>query len=139
MKNEFGQNLKKIRTDKNMTQGELAEAIHVKQVTISSWETGRTEPSMGDISNLAEVLGCTQDTLMGIRKKTGDITFEDILIKVNALSLPELERLKFVVDSQLHFLTEIENLEKQKHAAELRAIEYANRISELRKDMNDKK
>lgn len=40
--------LREYRKNKGLSQTELAEKIGVSQNTVSSWETGRTEPSMRD-------------------------------------------------------------------------------------------
>lgn len=69
MGNEFGKNLKRIRNDKGLSQYSLAQLVGYKQVTISAWEVGRSEPSMGDIAKLAIALDCTQEELIGIEKK----------------------------------------------------------------------
>ena len=44
MKNEFGNNLKKIRICNNMSQKELADILNVSYKTISHWENGYSEP-----------------------------------------------------------------------------------------------
>lgn len=47
--------IKKIRKEKNLTQEELAKKLNVTQKCISSWEIGRTEPSIEKIIKLAEI------------------------------------------------------------------------------------
>lgn len=37
----FGEIIKKLRTDKGLTQDELAEKIYVTRTAISKWESGR--------------------------------------------------------------------------------------------------
>lgn len=36
----FGQKLKKLRQDNQMTQEELAERLYVTRTAVSKWETG---------------------------------------------------------------------------------------------------
>ena len=60
-----GDKIREYRKMRNMTQAELAERVHVMQNTISSWESGRTEPRMGMIEVLAEVLNCRKSDLIG--------------------------------------------------------------------------
>ena len=38
--------LKKLRTDKNMTQQQLADALGINQGMLSRWESGATAPSL---------------------------------------------------------------------------------------------
>lgn len=131
MNNAFCKNLKRIRTEKGMNQAQLADKVGYKQVTISAWEVGRSEPSMGDIAKLAEALDCSQEELIGIEKKMGNITFEDMLIKVNTLNTNELEKLMTVVEQQLRINIEIEKLEKAKEEQTKILMEYEKRLAEL--------
>lgn len=61
----IGDNIKRMRQQKNMTQGELAEAIHVKRQTVSSWEVNRTEPNIGIVELIASALGCQKSDIIG--------------------------------------------------------------------------
>ena len=61
----IGDNIKRLRQQKNMTQGELAEAIHVKRQTVSSWEVNRTEPNIGIVELIASALGCKKSDIIG--------------------------------------------------------------------------
>lgn len=81
-----GENIKKLRTLRNMSQAELAEAIHVKRQTISSWEVNRTEPNMGMVELLADALGCRKSDIIGedstAPRVTSKLSFtEDQLIR----------------------------------------------------------
>lgn len=62
----IGDNIKRMRQQKNMTQGELAEAIHVKRQTVSSWEVNRTEPNIGIVELIANALGCKKSDIIGM-------------------------------------------------------------------------
>ena len=42
----FKDALKKLRIRNNLNQVELADKLNVKQYVISSWEIGRSEPSI---------------------------------------------------------------------------------------------
>lgn len=48
--------LKQWRMLRDMTQGELAEAIGKSVATVWSWEKGKTEPKASDLSNLRTAL-----------------------------------------------------------------------------------
>lgn len=37
----LGEKLKKLRTDKDLTQEELAEILYVSRTAVSKWESGR--------------------------------------------------------------------------------------------------
>lgn len=46
--------LKILRVRKNISQQELGEALGVSQITISSWEQGKTNPSSKNVYELAK-------------------------------------------------------------------------------------
>ena len=62
---DVGLNIKTFRLREDMTQSELAKLVGVSRTAISSWEIGRTEPSIGDIEKLSEVFGCLKTDLIG--------------------------------------------------------------------------
>lgn len=53
---KVSKNIKKLRTDKKMTQDVLAEKINVTRQTISSWENGRTQPDIDMLELLSSAL-----------------------------------------------------------------------------------
>ncbi len=60
----FGQKLKQLRTDNNLTQDELADKIFVTRTAVSKWETDKGYPSIDSLKLLAALFGCTLDELM---------------------------------------------------------------------------
>lgn len=60
---KLGENLKKIRTSKNITQTELAETLNVDKSFISNLENGKNNPTLSTIVNLAKVLSVTTSEL----------------------------------------------------------------------------
>jgi len=61
---EFGEKLKILRTQKNMTQEQLAEKLFVSRVTISKWETGRGLPNIDSLKLLAKIMDVSVDGLI---------------------------------------------------------------------------
>jgi len=53
----LGQNIKKYRKQKGLTQSELAEMIDLKSITIRKYESDDREPSIETITKIAEALG----------------------------------------------------------------------------------
>lgn len=66
--------LKELRTIKNATQCEIAEALGVQRYTYAKWEQGRAEPSIDDLIKLSNIFGCTVDYLIGNENDFGAIT-----------------------------------------------------------------
>lgn len=61
---DIGKNIRQIRTQKNMTQDDLAERIHATRQTVSNYETGRSRPDIDTLLLLAEALECDMETLL---------------------------------------------------------------------------
>lgn len=55
-----GQNIKRLRKNNSMTQGELAKRLNISNKTVCSWEVDRTEPSMGMVEKMSKIFCCTK-------------------------------------------------------------------------------
>ena len=53
-----------LRTARNMSQLELAEALEVSRQSISKWETGAAVPELDKLVKLSDVFGITLDELV---------------------------------------------------------------------------
>ncbi len=60
---KLGNNLKTIRTAKNITQSELAELIGVDKSFVSNIENGKNNPTLSTIASLAKALKVSVDEL----------------------------------------------------------------------------
>ena len=60
----FGDNLKRLRYTRGLSQEDLAQILEVSQKTISSWETNRTEPNMGVVQQIADYFNVTTDEMI---------------------------------------------------------------------------
>ena len=61
----IGENLKRLRARKYLTQRQLAQKAGVSPDTIAKLETDRTEPRYITLYRLAEALECTPDDITG--------------------------------------------------------------------------
>jgi len=67
MQNEstkLGLNLKRIRTKKGISQGDIARELEVSRGFISTIENGKTNPTLSTITNIAKALGVSTDELL---------------------------------------------------------------------------
>ena len=67
--NTIANNIRILRTGKNMTQAQLAAALGVQFQTVSKWERGTTLPDTAMLPEIADRLGVTIDALFG--RETG--------------------------------------------------------------------
>ena len=65
---EFGNRLRQLRKEKNLTQQQLAELIGIKNGVISFYELGDRIPSPAVLRKLALALHVTTDYLLGIER-----------------------------------------------------------------------
>lgn len=61
---KLGKNLKRIRTKKGISQGDIARAIGMDKGFISNIENGKTNPTLATIAKLAKAVGISVGELM---------------------------------------------------------------------------
>jgi len=65
----LGERICKLRTEKNMSQGDLADALDVSRQSISKWETNTSVPELDKLIKLSELFGVSLDELITGKKK----------------------------------------------------------------------
>lgn len=65
---KISEKLAALRTDKGVTQEEIAQVLSISDKTVSKWETGASMPDITMLVKLAEYYGVTTDTLLGLSK-----------------------------------------------------------------------
>ncbi len=68
MKIYFGENLKRLRTEKRLTQEALAQSLGVSFQTISKWERGDSYPDITMLPVIAAIFEITVDELLNSEK-----------------------------------------------------------------------
>lgn len=53
-----------LRTERNLSQGDLAEKLDVSRQSVSKWETGQSVPELDKLIRLADVFGVSVDQLV---------------------------------------------------------------------------
>lgn len=74
--NKVNMMIKLLRTEKGMNQEQLAEQLHVTRQAVSNWETGKTQPDIETLTQLAECFGVSVEQLIygkEYSKETGEI------------------------------------------------------------------
>ena len=61
----FGENLKRLRKARELTQEALADCLGVSFQTVSKWERGETYPDVTALPTIADLFGVTVDELLG--------------------------------------------------------------------------
>lgn len=60
----IGENLRQLRTEKNITQAEVAEKLDVTQVFISKVESNIKRLSVEQVFELSQILNCSTDAII---------------------------------------------------------------------------
>jgi transcriptional regulator with XRE-family HTH domain len=96
----FGDNLKEVRTEKNLSQGDLAEMLGVHPTQLSRYERNLSSPSLELIVKLANALEVPTDRLIygskeqKVKTQLKDTELLNLFSKVQSLNKAEQECVK---------------------------------------------
>lgn len=65
----ISKNIKRLRKENNLTQDALAERLFVTRQTVSYWETGRSQPALDMLGDLATALNCSPLDIISAKKQ----------------------------------------------------------------------
>ena len=60
----LGENIVRLRTQRNWSQGDLADALDISRQSVSKWETDASVPELEKLLKLSELFGVTLDELV---------------------------------------------------------------------------
>ena len=81
----LGEKIYQYRTQKNLSQGDLADALNVSRQSISKWENNGAVPELDKLVKLSEIFGVTLDELV-LDKKAPDAVEETKVVYVEKRS-----------------------------------------------------
>lgn len=88
----IGQNIKKIREDKNLTQQQIAELIHMHRSNYSKIESGQRELSIDALNKISRYFGMTIDQIVNFDGAVPqEVTIEDKTMMEQLKMIQELE------------------------------------------------
>lgn len=77
----LGDQIKQLRTNKNLTQAQLAIKLGVTKQAINSWENNKRTPSVDILKRIAEFFSCTADSLLELEKRTSFIETTNLTLE----------------------------------------------------------
>lgn len=98
MKLQFGENFKRLRKEKDITQDKISEALGVSSQSVSRWELGICYPDFELLPTIANYFGVTIDSLLS----NDNISKE----ADNKLFFEKLDALEWGSDEQLNLVKE---------------------------------
>ncbi len=95
---KFGENIKKLRKSKKISQEDLAEKMQVSRQSVSKWETGDAYPEMNNILELCKIFHCHINDL--INDSIIDMDSLDEEIKMNVVKFKSEQQRKMKILSK---------------------------------------
>ena len=86
---EFGENLKKLRISRNLTQAELGSKVGLSKAVVSKYENGLGYPTFETLIRISAYFGVTTDYLLGVA--------EAKTINVSGLSDSQIDMLQRII------------------------------------------
>lgn len=132
----FSDNLRKMRKMNGWTQAELGEKCGINPKTLSSYESGRTEPNLGEVIKLCSIFDCSISFLTGTKERENEsITVEDILFRLNSLDRNSLERIESTIKQIIQKQLQHEAMVQEQKMLENQIRDYEKRLAELSKKL----
>lgn len=90
-----GNRISALRKEKNLTQKELAEKLHVTDKAVSKWERGLNYPELSLLSIIANILETSISELLGVEQNISNNTI-DVISEISKAEKKQL--LKIIKD-----------------------------------------
>ena len=62
----IGENIRALRTERKMTQADLASLLFLSQDTVSLWERNKSLPDVKSVISMALIFNVTTDYILGV-------------------------------------------------------------------------
>lgn len=72
MTTSFGETLRRLRTEKGLSQQQLAVRLHMERPSVANWEAGRRMPDAATVHQIAEALSVDSSALLSAADDSGE-------------------------------------------------------------------
>ena len=121
-----------MRKQRGWTQIDLGIKTGINPKTLSSYENGRTEPSLGEVVKLCKAFNCSIAYLTDTKEReSGDVTVDDIMLKLTTLDISTLRTIYEHIDKLMHTRMEYDKILKEKQEMELKLMEYERKLKTI--------
>jgi transcriptional regulator with XRE-family HTH domain len=72
MTTSFGEMLRRLRTEKGLSQQQLAVRLHMERPSVANWEAGRRMPDAATVYQIAEALSVDSSALLSAADDSGE-------------------------------------------------------------------
>ena len=125
---DLGDKLKEERKKRNLTQADMAARLGMKRSTYSLYESGKREPNIDSLQEIASKLGTTLDELVGWEK---DKTIEENIINSPIVAQMMIDTIKNGFDGKVFQISF--NTNDYSPDELLKILEYSEFIKSKRK------
>lgn len=98
----IGEQIKKLRTARNMSQVGLARILGVTKQSVSNWENNNILPSIDMLIKIADFFSCTTDYLLEMDDKRR-------VIDVSDLTLEQIAHIQMIANDYKQLNMQIQN------------------------------
>lgn len=81
MTTSIGQNIKRLRRERDITQEALAEYLGITAQAVSGWECDRNMPDIMQLPLLANIFGVPTDEILGVNVRAREVNIDEICKK----------------------------------------------------------
>lgn len=86
MTTSIGQNIKRLRRERDITQESLAEYLGITSQAVSGWECDRSAPDIAQLPLLANIFGVSTDEILGVNVGAREANIDEICKKAQKTS-----------------------------------------------------
>jgi len=122
----FGERLKELRKEKDLTLEELAKLFGTTNATLSRYETNQRQPKMDLVRELAEYFGVSVDYITGKSQYKADFETE---VK-NLEQASKEEQSEFLKDEFVKALIRLGKIKDEKELTPLKAMQFLQEMFE---------
>lgn len=95
----FSDNLKNLRLNAGLKQKELANLLNVSQQAIAKWETGKSEPNISTLKDIAAVFKCSVEYLLDTNEQNNlNEVSQETIRDSHTLSMLSFEKMCSTLD-----------------------------------------
>ncbi|HDR7710364.1 TPA: helix-turn-helix transcriptional regulator [Bacillus cereus] len=111
--NTFGENLKKFRSNRYLTQAELRDLVQLSRSQVSNLETNFNEPDLKSLDRIASFFNTSVDALLGRNIPESEEQLKTILDEIQTVFAGLNESQREQLCKQLLFYTQFLNEKKE--------------------------
>lgn len=132
----FGERMKQLRIENNLTQEELAKKLSLSKSNISKYESNDVEPNIDTLNKLATLFNVSLDYLLG--KSNSRNPIEEEALKEKYPDVHDIEEAMEVLLKQPGLMLKGEVLDDEDKIILANAIQMGLRLAEQMKENKNK-